>query len=194
IPRWSYRWRWPLVLAALALSAVGAVAAFGLPGRLRPMPLETDSLDYVDRRTDVYEDTSWVSENVSGLVSFSLWLRTAQAPVLDPSFLARVDAFTAALESDPRIGSVTGITSILRLRRYAAGQGDALPRDARDWSRVASELEALLLREPELRAYVDVASLAALRRAVLTRAAPSVQNGRHRPRIPTRRRRPAQRA
>jgi predicted RND superfamily exporter protein len=175
IPRWSYRWRWPLVLAALALSAAGALAAFGLPGRLPPMPLETDSLDYVDHRTDVYADTKWVSENVSGLVSFSLWLRTAPGAVLDPAFLARVDAFASALEDDPRVGSVTGVTSVLRLRRYAAGGGDVLPSEPREWSRLAAELETLLLREPELRTYVDVGSLAATRLDVLTRAGPSVR-------------------
>jgi uncharacterized protein len=170
IPRWSYRWRWPLVLGALALSALGAVAAFGVPGRLRPMPLETDSLDYVDRRTEVYADTKWVSENVSGLVSFSLWLRTAPGAVLDPAFLARVDAFASALEEDPRVGSVTGITSVLRLRRYAEGGGDVPPGDPRESSRLAADLEALLLREPGLRTYVDVGSLGATRLDVLTRA------------------------
>jgi predicted RND superfamily exporter protein len=174
IPRWSYRWRWPLVLGAVVLSAAGAIAAFGLPGRLRPMPLETDPLDYVDRRTDVYEDARFVEENVSGLVSFSLWLKTAPGGVLDPAFLARVDSFTRALEMDPRVASVTGITSVLRLRRYASGQDD-VPDDPREWARLAADLETLLLREAGLRTYVDVASLAATRLDVLTRASRSVR-------------------
>ncbi len=169
IPLWSYRWRWPLVLGALLLSALGAFAAFGLPGRLRPMPLETDSLDYVDPRTDLYADTRWFRREVSGLVSFSLWLRTEPGAILEPAFLSRLDDFTAALESDPRIGSVTGLTSILRLRRYAAGQGEELPRDPDGLRRLAGELEMLLLREPGLQAYVDAGTLAATRLDVLTR-------------------------
>jgi predicted RND superfamily exporter protein len=175
IPRWSYRWRWPLVLGALVLSAAGAAAAFGLRGRLRPMPLETDSLDYVDRGTDVYADTRFAIENVAGLGSFSLWLETAPGGAVDPTFLARLDAFASALEADPRVGSVTGITSVLRLRRYASGQDERIPDDPRAWARAAADLETLLLTEPELRSYVDVGSLAAARLDVLTRAAETVR-------------------
>jgi predicted RND superfamily exporter protein len=129
----------------------------------------------VDRRADVYLDTRWVDENVSGLVSFSLWLKTAPGGVLDPAFLARVDAFAAALERDPRVGSVTGITSVLRLRRYASGQGDTVGDDPREWFRLAADLETLLLREAGLRTYVDVGSLADTRLDVLTRAGVPVQ-------------------
>lgn len=81
IPAWSYRWRFPLVLSALGLSAAGAVAVFGWPGLVRPMPLETDSLDYVDAHTDLYQDTRAFERDVSGLTRFSLWVETPPGAV-----------------------------------------------------------------------------------------------------------------
>jgi hypothetical protein len=170
LPRWSYRWRFPLVGAAVLVSALGAGALLGVPGRLAPMPLELDTLDYLPRNLDLYRDTRWFEANVSGLDAFSLWVETPPGGVLDPGFLARLDAFALQLEADRRVGSVTGITSILKLRRHAAGLGDALPGDPAGLARVAGELETLLLREPGLRGYVDTRSLAATRLDVLTRA------------------------
>jgi predicted RND superfamily exporter protein len=170
LPRWSYRWRWPLVLGTLLLSALGAAALLGLPGRLPAMPLELDTLDYLPAELAIYEDTRWFEANVSGLDAFSLWIKTPPDGAVDPAFLGRLDAFAERLEQDPRVGSVTGITSILKLRRYAAGQGDALPEDPAGMARTAAELETLLLREPGLRGYVDTTSLAATRLDVLTRA------------------------
>lgn len=167
IPLWSYRWRWPLVLAALGLAAAGAVALLGVPGWLRPMPMETDSLDYIPARAAVAEDTRFFESRVAGLKPLSLWITTDRGSVVDPAFLAGLDDYASALEHDPRIGSVTGLPAVLRLRRYASGQGDALPRgDA--LAGVAADLEQLLLQQPALRGWVDVRSLQATRLAVLT--------------------------
>src|SRR5262249_26328958 len=128
LPRWSYRWRWPLVAAAVLPSALGAVALLGLPDGLPPMPLELDTLDYLPSDLDLSRAPGWFEANVSGLDAFSLWVQTPTGGVLDPAFLSALDGFAERLERDPRVGSATGITSILRLRRYAAGQEDALPR------------------------------------------------------------------
>ncbi|HBZ72719.1 MAG TPA: hypothetical protein DEP35_24480, partial [Deltaproteobacteria bacterium] len=56
LPRWSYRWRWPLVVTALALSVVGAAALFGVPGILRPMRILTDPVEYMAHDTQLYRD------------------------------------------------------------------------------------------------------------------------------------------
>jgi len=170
IPRWSYRWRWLLVLTAAALSVAGAVAMFGLRGVLAPMALETDSLDYVDPGEPLYQDTRAFARDVSGLVSFTLWIETPEGAVLDPGFLRGVDRFATRLEGEPAVGVVTGLPSLLRLRRYAAGLEEAFPRDPRAQERVARELESLLLREEGLRGFVDVGSLSGARLDVLTRA------------------------
>jgi len=47
LPSLSYRFRWVMVPAALALCAAGVVALTGLPGVLAPMHLETDALEYI---------------------------------------------------------------------------------------------------------------------------------------------------
>ena len=167
IPLWSYRWRWPLVLAALGLAAAGAIALLGIPGRLRPMPMETDSLDYIPAHAAVAEDARFFESRVAGLKPLSLWVTTDRGSVVDPAFLAGLDDYASALERDPRVGSVTGLPALLRLRRYAAGQGDTLPR-GEALAAVAADLEQLLLQQPALRSWVDMRTLGATRLAVLT--------------------------
>ena len=53
-----------------------------------------------------------------------------------------------------------GPTSLLRLRRYAAGEREALPQEPAAFAAAVADLEQLLLTEPELRAFVDVGTLA----------------------------------
>ena len=79
---------------------------------------------------------------------------------MDPGFLAALDAFTRRLEADPRVASAVSLTSVLRLRRYASGLGDAFPADAAGLEALAGDLEQLLLTEPGLRSFVDVGTLA----------------------------------
>jgi uncharacterized protein len=167
VPLWSYRWRWPLLATAFALATAGGAALFGIPGLLRPMPMETDPLDYIPATAAVAEDARFFESRVAGLKPLSLWITTDHGSVLDPAFLAGLEDFATTLARDPRIGSVTGLPAILRLRRYAAGQGEALPRGPALVS-VAADLEQLLLQQPALRGWVDMRSLRATRLTVLT--------------------------
>jgi predicted RND superfamily exporter protein len=166
LPRWSYRWRWPLLLAALALSGAGAVAIFGWPGRLAPMRLETDSLDYVDRALALWRDARWFAEHGAGLSSCSLWIRTPPAGALDPDFLAGLDRFAAALEREPEVGGVIGLPALVRLRRA----DPRAPLDRAAWGRAAEELEQLVLGEPALREWVDAAHLDSTQLRLVARA------------------------
>lgn len=170
LPRRSYRHRWPLVAAALVLSAAGAVAVFGVPGAVAPMPLQVDSVAYLPEKLPLARDARWFQENVAGRTAFALWVTTPPGRVTDPELLRALDAYATRLEADPRIGSVSGLPSVLRLRRYAAGLGDSLPDDAGEMERTASELEQLLLTEEGLRGMVDVATLGATHLTVLPRA------------------------
>ena len=126
----------PLAVAARARRVRSrlrrAAALFGVPGLLRPMPLETDPLDYIPahaagrRGRALLRARGWRASSPS---------RCGSAPpdgsIVDPAFLAGLDEFATTLERDPRVGSVTGLPAVLRLRRYAAGQGDApAPGDA----------------------------------------------------------------
>jgi predicted RND superfamily exporter protein len=168
IPPWSYRYRWPLVLTALLLAAAGAAALLGVPGVLRPMPMKTDALDYIPPRAPVAEDMRYFESTVAGLKPLSLWLTVTQGSVVDPGFLAGLDDFAQVLSRDPRVGSVVGLPAILRLRRYAAGLGEALPRDEPGLAAIAADLEQLLLQEPALRSLVDLQSFKATQLTVLT--------------------------
>lgn len=170
LPRRSYRWRWQLVALALLLSAAGAVAVFGFPGAVAPMPLEVDSVAYLPADLPLTRDARWFQANVAGRASFSLWVSTPPGRATDPEFLAALDAYASRLEEDPRVGSVTGLPSIVRLRRYAAGLGDSLPDDPEGRERAAADLEQLLLTEEALRGTVDVGTLGATHLTVLTRA------------------------
>jgi len=159
IPRWSYRWRWPLVLTALALAIAGLIALLGIPGVLPGMELETNPLAYIDNDEPVAKDTRYFQENVLGIVVAKIWITTPEYGVLEPEVLRGLDRLTRELESEPAVGSVVGLSSILRLRRYLAGLDDELPADPAALARLMADLEQLMLREPSISQWVDLDSL-----------------------------------
>jgi predicted RND superfamily exporter protein len=159
LPVFTWRYRWPLVLGALAVSVAGAVGLFGLPGVVPPMKVGVDSLDYVDASLAIHKDMLWFRQNVAGLNVARVWVRTPPGLAVDPEFLRGIDRFATSVEKLPGVSAVVGPTTFLRMRRYMAGQGDQLPQDREAFEAAAADVEQLLLTEPELRAFVDVATL-----------------------------------
>ena len=167
IPGFTYRWRWPLLVASLTLSAAGLVALFGIPGRLAPMRLGVDSLDYVDPSLPIHRDMVFFREHVSGLNAVRVWVKTAPGAAVDPEVLRGLDRLTTGVEALPAVSSVVGPTTFLRMRRALAGQGEALPQDPAAFARLAGDVEQLLLSQPELRGFVDVGTLSNVQLTVL---------------------------
>ena len=168
-PRFVERWlpltralRWPLVAAALLGMAAGAMALLGIPGHIRPLALETDTLTYIDPSLPAAQDTRFF-EGRDGLDVYQLWLKVPQAGALDPQFLRAVDQLVRQLESDPRITAVDGPTSLLRWARYVQSGIDELPTEPTAWNDLASQLEQVLLTTPGARGYVDLATLGDVR-------------------------------
>jgi predicted RND superfamily exporter protein len=159
IPGFTWRWRWPLLAGSIALQAAGLAALFGVPGWLAPMPVGVDSLDYVDPSLPIHRDMVFFREHVSGLNALRIWVRTAPGAATDPEVLRGIDRLAGAVERLPGVSSVVGPTTFLRMRRYLAGAGDALPQDPAEFARLAGDVEQLLLAEPELRAFLDAGTL-----------------------------------
>ena len=159
------RWRWALVAAALVLMSCGAAALFGIPGRIAPLPLETDALSYVNPNERVAQDTRRFRQ-LSGLDVVELWLQTTPGQALDPEFLRAVEELGERLERDPRITAVDGPTSALRWAHYVQSGSDQLPAAPADWPKLAADLEQILLTEPGARGYVDLGDLASVRLSV----------------------------
>src|SRR3984893_4594474 len=147
------RYRWPLVAGAIVLMLCGAGALFGIPGRLPPLALETDALTYVNPNVRVAQDTRRFQE-FNGLDVVDLWVKTPPGHALDPEFLRAIEQLTQRLEADPRITAVDGPTSVLRWARYLQSGTDKLPTDAPAWSKLAADLEQIMLTEPSAREYV----------------------------------------
>jgi len=173
LPRWSYRWRWALLAIAGVLAAAGLVSLLGMPGVLAPMRLQTDALDYIDPAVPEARDARAFTAKVLGLTSVAVWVTTPAGAVLEPETLAALDMLSTALRRGEAVGSVVGLPAVLRLRRYAAGQGDALPSDAAELARLAGDLEQLLLTELALRPWVDMSSMSATYLTVTSRAGDS---------------------
>lgn len=169
LPGFSYRFRWILVPGSIVLMLVGLGALLGIPGRLEPMRLETDSLDYIDHDLPLYKDTRRFEATMSGLTVTEAWIRVPHGGVLDAGVLRGLHHFASSLEADRRVGSVLGPTTLLQWVRYVQGQGDALPDDAASWGKLAGDLEQLALQRPEFRGSVDVATLSNARLRVITR-------------------------
>jgi predicted RND superfamily exporter protein len=162
LPAFTYRWRWPLVAGPLALSAAGLVALFGWPGRLAPLAVGVDGLDYVDPGHPIHRDLTWFREHVSGLNVARAWLHVAPGSATDPEVLRGVDRFTDAAEALPGVSAVVGPTTFLRVRRALAGQAGPLPAEPAAFAEAAGDVEALLLSQPELRGFIDVGGLSDL--------------------------------
>ncbi|HZN04824.1 MAG TPA: MMPL family transporter [Candidatus Polarisedimenticolia bacterium] len=167
LPLWTWRFRWPLLAGSFLLMVAGTVALLGLPGRIAPLPLQTDALDYVDPRLPIVRDTRLFERAISGLSQVEVWVTTPEGRALDPEILRGLDAFSRRLEADDRIGTVTGPITTLRFLRYAAGGGDRLPAEPSAWPGLAASLDQLLLNEPALRDQIDINSLSHLRLTVL---------------------------
>jgi hypothetical protein len=170
LPRWSYRWRWPLVLSAIGLSLAGAAALLGVPGLLAPMPVHTDPVEYVDPHSELYRDIRRLSPRIPGLSVTNVWLRGPVGAVSEPEVLTGLHRFQQALEADPRIGAAIGPTSILRLVRYLGGAGDGWPEDPAELETLAADLEALLPVEPMLARFVQPHALGEAQVTVVSRA------------------------
>ncbi len=158
LPGWSYRRRVVILAAAGALAAGGLASLFGIPGVLAPMRLAVTALEYVDPDEPVARDTRAFSEKVLGLTSVDVWVRTPPGTVLRRDVLVALNGLSESLRSQPQVGSVVGLASVLRLRRYGAGLGDTWPTDDAELSRMTADLEPLLLQEPAMAQWVDVRS------------------------------------
>ncbi len=171
LPRFSYRWRWALVVAALVLSALGAVALFGVPGIVGRVPVLTDPVEYMDHSTPLYRDIKQLQPIIPGLSITQVWLKGPLGSVSEPAVLAGLHDFQQTLERDPDVGAAIDVTSILRLFRYIAGEGDRWPDDASTVEQLGADLEGLLSTEPMLQRFVQPHTVAQTQVTVITRTA-----------------------
>ncbi|MCC6850242.1 MAG: MMPL family transporter [Deltaproteobacteria bacterium] len=169
LPRATYRWRWPLVASSLVLSALGAVALFGLPGVVTPMKILTNPVAYMNPRAPLYLDIQRLQPQIPGLSVTQVWLTGSLGSMSEPAVLNGIDAFQNALEKDPDVGSVVGPTTILRMIRYLSGQGDTWPTDPAQVEEAAAQLEGLVGQEPLLQRFVQPHELAQAQLTVVSR-------------------------
>ena len=124
----------------LALAAPGGVAgALGrrrwwrssaCPGRVAPMRLGVDSLDYVDPDLAIHRDMVFFREHVSGLNAVRVWVQTRARRGGRSGGAARARPLHhRGGGAARRCPSVVGPTTFLRMRRDLAGQGEQLPQD-----------------------------------------------------------------
>lgn len=155
LPGFSYRYRWPLVVVSLLLSAGGAVALFGLRGAVQPMQLLTNPMEYISPDTRVALDYQAMAPKLPGISVTSVWLKGKFGSVSEPDVLTGLHQFTTALEADPDVGAAIGPPTILRIARHTAGLDDAWPADAEARDEMAGDLERLLPVEPMIQRFVD---------------------------------------
>jgi uncharacterized protein len=159
LPRFTYRWRWPMVIGSVLLSLCGVVALFGIPGRIKPMHMQTDALEYINHSTDLYKYTKKLEKMTAGLAITEIWLRGKLGSVTQPEVVRGLDGFQHALEQDPQIGSVAGLPTILSLLHYIGGKGDRLPTDVDELEKITDSMESMLPREPMLQGFVEKTNL-----------------------------------
>jgi predicted RND superfamily exporter protein len=171
LPRATYRWRWPLVAAFVGLSGLGAAALFGVPGIMPPMRILTDPVEYMNPDAPLYKDIRRLQPLIPGLSVTQVWLRGDVGAMSEADVLTGVHTFQQALESMPDVGAAVGPTTIMRIIRYVAGEGDAWPQEPAALEEVAANLEGLVGVEPMLQRFVQRGSLAQAQLTVITRTA-----------------------
>jgi predicted RND superfamily exporter protein len=160
-----------LVLSALALSAAGGVALFGLPGWIEPMRVLTNPVEYINHQSDLYLDVKRLESSIPGMSLTDVWIQGGTGSASEPDVLTGLHQFQQALESDPEVGVAVGPTSILRLIRYLGGQGDQWPESPEEREAIAADLEGMLSVEPMLQRFVQPHELAQTHLTVISRAA-----------------------
>ena len=169
VTRFSFRWRWPLVVSSLSLSAAGVAALVGVPGLLPPARMYANPVDYMSHRAVEYQDFQRANQLLPGLNVSQVWLRGKLGTVSEPEVLTALHEYQQALEQDPDVGAVAGVPTLLRMMRYIAGDGDAWPTDPDDLDDLAADLEQGARSEPMLRRFVDGASLSQTYLAVIAK-------------------------
>ena len=169
LPGFTYRHRHALVAGALAVCAAGVVAITGVPGVVRGMPVEVDTLSNIDPHTPLYRDLRWFRDNVMDLNIARVWIHLPTATATDPDVLRAVDELQASIDAAPDVTGVAGPTTPLHIRSYLAGHGEALPRDPDAFAQATGDVEELMLSEADMRTFIDAGGLADLQIAVLFR-------------------------
>ncbi|MFI5397757.1 MAG: RND family transporter [Candidatus Binatia bacterium] len=171
LPRFTYRWRWLLVVTSLMLTALGAVALFGAPGLVGRVPVLTDPVEYINHAAPLYQDIRRLQPIIPGLSITQVWLKGPLGSVSEPAVLTGFHSFQQALEGDPDVGAAIDLTTILRTFRYIAGEGDRWPEDPEAVEQLAGDLEGLMATEPMLQSFVQPHALAQTQVTVITRTA-----------------------
>ena len=170
LPGFSYRYRFVLVIGSLLLCAAGAVAAFGFPGLIDPMPLQVNALEYVNHDHPIYKDTKRIEAHAGGLSLTEVWLRSTQyGAMTEPDVIRGIDHFQQALEGDEMASSVVGPITVLRMMRYVGEGQDRLPEDDEALEKMTSNMEGLLKTERNLQHFIEPKEMRQTHVAVVTR-------------------------
>lgn len=169
LPGFTYRFRWPLLVGSVVVMVAGGSALFGTPGLVTPMRMEVDAVEYLDESLPLRKDMAVYEQAVAGLAAVRIWVKTEDGAVVDAKTLQALDRFSTAVGNEPGVSSVIGPTTLLRLRRYVAGQGDGLPEDEEGFAEAVADFEQLLLTEQELRGFIDLKTLGQAQLMVLTK-------------------------
>ena len=156
LPAFTFRWRWPLVAGALGLAAAGLVALAGIPGRLARWASASTCSGTWTRRCPSTRTcgssgtTSRASTSPASLGAHAARRGHGSRGAARPrSVHLRVEAVPGVVGDRPHLAPAAPPVRGRGARGAAAGA-----------RRVRRRGGGLLLTEPELRAFVDVGTLA----------------------------------
>lgn len=155
LPLFSYRYRYVLVPFSLVMCGVGLVSLFGFGDMVKPMELETKSVEYINHDSTLYKDTKEIERVMAGLTITEVWLQGEFGDMTDVDVVRGLSAFTQALEREPGIGAAVGLPFLLRTMRYLDKKGDQLPDDEDELDKLVGDVETLRNTEPMVGRFVD---------------------------------------
>ena len=122
IPDLTNRARFVIVPVSLLLGIFAYIAYSN-------MDMETDTLTYLSPKSQVFLDTTYVQENLMGLMSLELMLEGKKGQFAAPEALKSLQSFEADLRRAPMVQSTLSPTTLLTTAHFISTGEDGYPQN-----------------------------------------------------------------
>ena len=120
IPTYSYWWRKSIVPVMTLLGLFGIWSFF-------QMEVETNSLNYLNKNNQLYKDTSFIEENLMGLMSMEIILEGTEGSFASPNSMRTLQGFEEEINKMKDVQSLLSASTLLRMANFIENGKDNFP-------------------------------------------------------------------
>lgn len=120
VPTYSYWWRKPLVPFVMILGIIGIYSFF-------QMEVETNSLNYLNKENPLYKDTTYIENNLMGLMSMEIMLEGDKGQFSSPNVHRQLTEFEDEILKEKDVQSILSTSTLLRMANFIENGKDNFP-------------------------------------------------------------------